>query len=69
MSTCKDCVHYGVCKALSGFTEELIKSCEKDFEKYGDVKEMCEHFKDRSKFIELPCRIGDYIEWRNEWEI
>lgn len=28
---------------------------------------VCERFKDKSKFLELPCRMGDYIEWRNEW--
>ena len=67
MSTCKDCIHYDVCKALSGFTDKLIKSYEKVFEKYGDAKEECEYFKDKSKLIELPCKIGDYIKWRNNW--
>lgn len=28
---------------------------------------VCEDFKDKTKFIELPCRIGDYIKWRNNW--
>jgi hypothetical protein len=55
MKTCEDCVHYKLCNDsdLNG----------------GDINvtEQCEYFKDKSKFIELPCRIGDYIEWRNEW--
>ena len=55
MKTCEDCVHYKLCNDsdLNG----------------GDINvtEQCEYFKDNSKFIELPCRIGDYIEWRNEW--
>ena len=61
MSTCKDCLNYDVCKKLSGYTEDFITSCEKNFEKYGDAKEKCEYFKDRSKFIELPCKAGDLV--------
>lgn len=38
-----------------------IGNCSWDFD--GVV---CEDFKDKTKFIELPCRIGDYIKWRNE---
>ena len=54
MSTCKDCLHYEVCQAL---------------EDNGDLPKIkpirCGCFKDRSKFIELPCKVGDYIEWKN----
>ena len=43
--TCKDCVHYEACLDwCRGFEEEPAK---------------CEHFKDKSKFIELPCKVGD----------
>ena len=44
MSTCKDCLCFGMC---------LLSS-----EKAG----ICEEFKDHSKFIELPCKVGDYLE-------
>ena len=47
MSTCKDCLCFGMC---------LLSS-----EKVG----ICEEFKDRSKFIELPCKVGDTV-WRIE---
>ena len=45
---CKDCIHSKVCtgRALGGFW-----NAEKD----------CADFKDRSKFIELPCKVGDII--------
>lgn len=50
MSTCKDCLHYEVCQAL---------------EDNGDLPKInpkrCGCFKDRSKFIELPCKVGDTV--------
>lgn len=47
--TCQDCVHYEVCDAL---------------EKNGISKiypSLCGYFKDKSKFIELPCEVGDNV--------
>lgn len=61
MASCKDCINYELCKSLTDFTEEFIESCEKNFDKYGDAKEKCEHFKDRSKIVELPCKVGDVV--------
>ena len=43
MKTCKDCIHYDIC--LGAFGDWLPK--------------ICDSFKDKSKFIELPCSIGD----------
>lgn len=45
MSTCKDCIHYDIC--LGAFGDCLYK--------------ICDSFKDKSKFIELPCSIGDTV--------
>ena len=59
MSTCKDCLHYDLCKEFTDYTEEFIASCEKNFEKYGDAKEKCEYFKDKSKSVDLPCKVGE----------
>ena len=39
--TCKDCIHYAVCKFMDG--------------------EICNHFKGKSRFIELPCKVGDSL--------
>lgn len=39
--TCKDCIHYALCKFMDG--------------------EICNHFKDKSLIIELPCKVGDVV--------
>lgn len=45
--TCKDCVHQEACfDWCRGFVE---------------ITELCEHFKDKSKFIGLPCKVGDTV--------
>ena len=43
--TCKDCIHYNVC----GLNE------------YKDFNEICSFFKDKSRIVELPCKIGDKV--------
>ena len=43
--TCKDCVHYEVCNI---FGDEVLGN-------------LCVYFKDKSKFIELPCKVGDIV--------
>lgn len=52
--TCKDCLHYELCdtQAFNGFN--------KNFEPEKDWK-YCGVFKDKSKYIELPCKIGDTV--------
>lgn len=54
--TCKDCVHYEACLDwYRGFKARPAK---------------CEHFKDKSKFIELPCKVGDIVWYiTSTWEI
>lgn len=47
MATCKDCVHVEAC-------ENLMKHLS-----YTPVP--CSLFKDRSRFVELPCKIGDFV--------
>ena len=51
--TCKDCIHYDVC----------VESGRTILEFYGenDAINFCSYFKDVSKFIEVPCSIGDII--------
>ena len=52
MSTCKECLFFEACNYW----------LQKD-NRYLDAVEgfICQHFKDRSKFIELPCKVGDTI--------
>lgn len=45
MASCKDCLHVDVCKS-------------KDI--FGDMP-VCSHFKERSRFVELPCKVGDTV--------
>ena len=49
MPTCKDCLHLGVCEKYKR-TDHLE-----------ELKDGCIFFKDRSKFIELPCKVGDIV--------
>ena len=46
--TCKDCIHYEVCETEEWFTE--------DFDNPD-----CPYFKDKSRYIELPCKAGDTV--------
>lgn len=54
MKTCKDCIHDGFC----GW---YLLPFERD-----NVEKHCESFKDKFKFIELPCSIGDYCIWEDD---
>lgn len=53
MATCKDCVHFEVCREYAEGLEQLL-TC------HG-----CEDFKDRSRFVELPCKLGDTVYYFN----
>ena len=50
--TCKECIHYDVCKALEDEVD-MISTYQ------------CGCFKDKSKFIELPCKVGDTVYFAN----
>lgn len=48
MATCKDCIHYDVCEFhLSEKTTMTVDECM--------------HFKDKSKFVEVPCKVSDTV--------
>ena len=48
MSSCKDCLHDEACSVFAGDLGE-------------DGAEKCVCFKDRNRFVELPCKVGDTI--------
>lgn len=50
METCKDCIHYDVCSLEEG--EIFIGAKKNGF---------CGKHKDKSRFIELPCKGGDIV--------
>ena len=55
MATCKDCLHYEACVDMlqvMGFKVDGAGFM-------ADKK--CRMFKDRSRFVELPCKIGDTV--------
>lgn len=64
MVTCKDCIHNKIC---GHYVKSLSKSKGIDFdnaiEQYCEIAECdnCEYFQNRSKFIELPCELGDKV--------
>ena len=57
--TCKDCVHAEICKKYSTmiFEDESLVELKMSNEEFDN----CEHFKDRSRFVELPCHVGDTV--------
>ena len=50
MANCKECIHYEVCRALCKSKEELMP---------------CVVFKYCSHFVELPCKVGDFVYFIN----
>ena len=54
MASCKECIHFDRCKGLYKF-DRLQKA----------VSKGCSYFKDRSRFVELPCRVGDKVYFNN----
>lgn len=60
MSTCKDCVHVKVCAdyAKVNMSEKLAKEVIPQVINSGVI---CNFFKDRSIFIELPCKVGQKV--------
>lgn len=51
--TCKDCIHFDVCKIIH------FPSL------FGLTGDACDHFKPKSRFIELPCEVGQKVYWIN----
>ena len=56
--TCKDCVHYDLCRSCSriqlGWHGNSVRYVE-------NIEEICKDFKDSSRFVELPCKVGDTV--------
>lgn len=52
--TCKDCIHFELCDVQD------FNGLNKNFEPEKDW-EHCGVFKNKSKYIELPCKLGDKV--------
>ena len=61
--TCKDCLYYEPCSTLNAEFKKLPK----DFIDSDLCAKQCTTFKDRSRFVELPCKLGDtlFVPTRN----
>lgn len=59
--TCKDCIHYEACHDMY-YEEHATRHF--DPEKHNAEKE-CGYFKDCSRFVELPCKLGDTVYYFN----
>lgn len=62
MASCKNCVHCEACDISAVYFGGTIGSEEfRKYEKRTNVEFDCEQFKDRTRFIELPCKIGSEV--------
>lgn len=56
--TCKDCIHYEVCLEEAKSKNESLD----DFDIEG-IEDFCRFSKPKSRYIELPCAVGDTVYW------
>lgn len=61
MATCKDCIHYDLCKNSCGETDIYIPGINDPAFTSKTVEIDCSVFKDKSRFVELPCNVGDKL--------
>ena len=54
--TCKDCIHYEVCKRKYNHLYESYSILDAE-----NIESVCKSFKNKSKYIELPCKMGDTV--------
>ena len=57
MATCKDCLHSGIC-AIQLEPHYVLDRAQKLMRESNNVEHECLSFKDRSRFVELPCRVS-----------
>lgn len=53
---CKDCLFYDFCNDYNEYPEYV-----QHFEQTTGKEFKCSHFKDKSRFVELPCKVGDTV--------
>ena len=65
MATCKECVHAEVCTHFAKMLFDAFNVSEDDtqvlLEKCKGDASVCNDFADRSRFVELPCKVGDTV--------
>ena len=58
--TCKDCIHYGVC-SIQLAEADAFHGKELPLNGSSDVEHKCFSFKDRSRFVKLPCSTSETL--------
>lgn len=53
MASCNDCIHNEICQKFGGPFN------------ISDADTSCTNFKSRSRFVELPCKVGDTVYFNN----
>ena len=62
MATCKDCLHVDVCCSYLSTAYNKCKLATPDFKLLKNIEcDECQYFKDRSRFMELPCKAGTTV--------
>lgn len=62
MSKCENCIHFDMCAELHAYYHKVEKEmvipfmCDENNEKLN-----CDHYKDKSLIVELPCKVGDEV--------
>ena len=65
--TCKECIHYEVCgKGVDGAMDRDQMAFESRCPR---VEFDCPHFKPKSRFVELPCEVGQTVYMPFEGEV
>ncbi len=62
--TCKECIHYGVCGGFipTDLDQDVFDYCrEGRTDEIPDIEWRCNDFKPKSRYIELPCAVGDTV--------
>lgn len=60
MASCKDCLIADIC-----YKYKDMRDGKKTYSEYFGEDTYCEHFKDRSRFVELPCKVGNTLYMLN----
>ena len=55
--TCEECIHYDVC----AYKNRPIPLCDCTYDESDNVEKIGCPFQDKSKIIELPCKVGDTV--------
>ena len=65
MATCAECVHYEACANFANMILDAFNVSEDDaqclLKKCTGDATVCNDFADRSRFVELPCKVGDKV--------